>query len=193
MKFNNPPALILIDIQKGLEEVEYYGGGRNNPEAEQQAASLLAIWRRKKYPIYHIKHLGKPPSPLTPGTVGNEIKDIVKPLSDEPIVEKDTNSAFMGTPLHQMLQDSGVTDLVLVGLTTPHCVSSTARMAGNLGYKTYVVADATAAFDTLGPDGARYEADLVHRVCLASLHREFATVIESDILIPNVLNSTKKE
>ncbi|GGD43507.1 cysteine hydrolase family protein [Muriicola marianensis] len=186
MEFKNSPALILIDIQKGLEEVDYYGGCRNNPEAEHRAADLLAIWREKKYPVYHIKHDGNPPSPLSPGTPGNDFKDMVTPGDGETIVEKNTNSAFLGTPLHQMLQDSGITDLVLVGLTTAHCVSSTARMAGNLGYNTFVVSDATATFDTLGPDGTKYEADLVHRICLSSLHREFATVIESDILIPNL-------
>ncbi len=186
IKFRKPPALLLIDIQKGMDEFDYYGGNRNNPAAEERAAELLSIWREKEFPVFHIRHKGTPPSPLTPGKPGHEFKDIVQPAEGEPVVEKDTNSAFIGTPLHRMLQDSGVTDLVLVGLTTAHCVSSTARMAGNLGYHTCVISDATATFDTLGPDGERYEADLVHRVCLASLHREFATVINSDLLISNL-------
>lgn len=184
MRFKQPPALLLIDIQKGLDELDYYGGGRNNPHAETRAAELLRIWREKKYPLFHIKHKGSPPSPLSPGGIGNDIKDIVSPETGETILEKDTNSAFLGTHLHQLLQDLGIKDLVLVGLTTAHCVSSTARMAGNLGYNTYVISDATATFDTLGPDGEAYEADLVHRICLASLHKEFAMVIDSASLIP---------
>lgn len=183
MKLNDTPALILIDIQKGLDELDYYGGGRNNPEAEACAARLLSFWREQNLPLFHIRHRGTPPSPLSPGTAGNDFKDAVLPLEGEPVLEKETNSAFMGTALHEKLQASGVTTLVLVGLTTAHCVSSTARMAGNLGYHTYVISDATATFDTLGPDGIKYEADLVHRICLASLHREFATVLGSDELL----------
>ena len=183
MKFNNSPALILIDIQKGLEDLDYYGGGRNNPGAEACAARLLSIWRGRNYPVYHIRHMGTPPSPLSPGTTGNEFKDAVLPLEGEAVLEKETNSAFLGTALHEKLQASGINTLVLAGLTTAHCVSSTARMAGNLGYHTYVISDATATFDTLGPDGRKYKADLVHRICLASLHREFATVISSEDLL----------
>ncbi len=183
MKFEIPPALILIDIQKGLDEVDYYGGGRNNTEAEACAARLLSLWRERGFPIYHIRHKGTPPSPLSPGTPGNDFKDAVQPRVRESVLEKETNSAFMGTALHEELQASGITTLVIVGLTTAHCVSSTARMAGNLGYDTYVISDATATFDTLGPDGIKYEADMVHRICLAALHREFATVVSSRDII----------
>jgi nicotinamidase-related amidase len=183
MKFKTPPALILIDIQKGLNELDYYGGRRNNPEAEESAARLLALWRERNYPLFHIRHMGTPPSPLSAGTPGNDFKDSVRPLSGESILEKTTNSAFMGTGLHELLQASGINALVLAGLTTAHCVSTTARVAGNLGYHTYVISDATATFDILGPDGEKYEADLVHRICLASLHREFATVMASEDFI----------
>lgn len=183
MKFDNPPALLLIDIQKGLDQLAYYGGGRNNPDAEERAAELLAFWRKRKYPLYHVKHNGTLPSPLTPGKPGNDFKEITKPLQEEQVIEKQTNSAFLGTSLHQMLQESGITHLVIVGLTTPHCVSSTARMAGNLGYHTYVISDATAAFDSLGPGGESFEAELVHKISLASLHNEFAQVLDSKSLL----------
>ena len=183
MKFDNPPALLLIDIQKGLDELDYYGGARNNTHAEERAAELLAFWRKENYPLFHIKHNGKAPSPLTPGKPGNAFKEITKPIEGERVIEKQTNSAFIGTPLHQILQESGITHLVIVGLTTPHCISSTARMAGNLGYTTYVISDATAAFDTPGTQGEKFDADLVHRVSLANLHNEFAMVLDSESLL----------
>ena len=182
MKFTSLPALILIDIQKGLDDLEYYGGARNNPYAEESAAVLLEYWRKMGYPLFHVKHNGIPPSPLRLGAPGNEIKEIVRPEEGETVIEKETNSAFLNTPLHDMIQKNGITDLVLAGLTTAHCVSSTARMAGNLGYNTYVISDASATFDTLGPDGEKFEAEMVHRISLANLHREFATVIDSKTL-----------
>lgn len=179
MKRKQPPALILIDIQKGLEELDYYGGARNNPDAEEKAAILLAYWRVQNYPIFHIKHNGTPPSPLTKERTGNEFKEITKPIKGEIILEKSSNSAFINTPLHKMLKDMQISDVVLVGLTTSHCVSSTARMAGNFGYNTFVISDATATFDTLGPEGEKFEASLVHKITLANLHKEFATVLNT--------------
>jgi nicotinamidase-related amidase len=86
------------------------------------------------------------------------------------------NSGFIGTDLEPYLRANGIDNLVIVGLTTDHCVSTTARMAGNLGFTVTLVEDATATFERNGPDGIHYSADLMHRAALASLHGEFATV-----------------
>jgi nicotinamidase-related amidase len=59
------------------------------------------------------------------------------------------------------------------------CVSTTTRMAAILGFEVVVVADGTATFARVGHDGRAYSADEVHRLALASLHGEFATVIET--------------
>ncbi|MEZ2414586.1 cysteine hydrolase family protein [Muriicola sp. E247] len=193
METKQPPALILIDIQKGLEELDYYGGARNNPDAEKKAATLLAYWRDQKYPVFHIKHNGTPPSPLTKGRPGNEFKEITKPVKGESILEKSSNSAFINTSLHKMLKDKQISDLVLVGLTTSHCVSSTARMAGNIGYNTFVISDATATFDTLGPEGEHFKASLVHKITLANLHKEFATVLKTKKMLELMVNKLKKK
>ena len=184
MNSESKPALLLIDIQKGLDDIDYYGGHRNNLQAESNARKVLAFWRNHKLPIFHIKHNStNPNSPLVKGQTGNYFKDIVKPLANETIIEKEVNSAFMGTDLKQQLDEREINELVIAGLTTDHCISSSARMAGNLGYKTYVVSDATATFDKVGANGIKYEAELIHEVALASLHNEFATVIETDDLL----------
>ncbi|NNJ90010.1 MAG: cysteine hydrolase [Eudoraea sp.] len=183
MTLNDQPALLLIDIQKGLNDLAYYGGQRNNPRAEERAAEILDFWRTQQLPVVHIKHTGTPPSPLTKGTPGNDFKEIARPVKGETIFEKETNSAFIGTQLDEFLNRKGIINLVLVGLTTAHCISSTARMAGNLGYNTYIISDATATFNTLGIDGKPYEAKLVHDICLATLKNEFATILDTESLL----------
>jgi len=94
-------------------------------------------------------------------------------------VQKSVNSAFIGTTLESDLRASGYRTLVLTGMQTNLCVSTTARMAGNLGFDTVVVSDATATFDNTGPDGRLFPAQLLHDVALADLHGEFATVLDT--------------
>lgn len=175
-------ALIVIDVQQGFDDPVH--GRRNNPLAEQKTALLLDAWRRTKRPIFHIQHLSREAgSPLRPGQPGVEIKALVKPHDGEPVICKHVNSAFIGTDLEDRLRQQGIATVVITGLTTDHCVSTTTRMAGNLGFRTYLVSDATATFDRLGPDGRRHRAEDVQAVTLASLHGEFATVIDTDELL----------
>lgn len=181
------PALLLIDIQKGLDDIDYYGGHRNNLQAEANAKRILDFWRNQKFPIFHIKHNStNPDSPLVQGQPGNAFKDIVKPLANETIVVKQVNSAFIGTDLKQQLDVLAVKKVVIVGLTTDHCISSSARMAGNLGYNTFLVSDATATFDKVGPDGTKFAAEMIHEIELASLHNEFANVISTHELLRQI-------
>jgi nicotinamidase-related amidase len=172
------PALILIDIQKGFDDVEYWGGERNNPDAEYNAGILLDIWRDNQLPIFHIQHCSSNPnSLLSELNAGNDFKEIVKPIPGEPIIKKNVNSAFIGTNLKQQLDEQKINTLVIVGLTTDHCVSTTTRMAGNFGFETFVVSDATATFNKKGIDGQHYSAALIHETALASLNGEFATIV----------------
>ena len=181
------PALILIDIQKAFDNVEYWGGQRNNLDAEKNAGDLLQYWRQYKLPIFHIKHCSSnPASILNETNQGNEFKDIVKPLDGESIIKKNVNSAFIGTDLKERLDNEKISKLVIVGLTTDHCVSTTARMAGNYGFDTYIVSDATATFNKKGLDGQNYSAELIHETALASLNKEFATVLTTNYLKENL-------
>ena len=170
-------TLLLIDIQVGFSDPAW--GERNNPQAEENARSLLQFWRTNGLPIVHIKHVSTTPgSPLT--GAGAKFKTEVQPQGDETVFEKSVNSAFIGTDLDHYLKQTGTTDLTICGLTTPHCVSTTARMAANLGYKVRLVADACAAFtsnaDVSFDNGPDLTANEIHRSALAHLHGEFATV-----------------
>ena len=178
---NNAPALLLVDIQKAFDNHLYWGGNRNNPQAEANAERLLAHWRQQGWPVIHIQHdSASPTSLLRKGQAGNEFKDEVLPIAGEPVFSKAVNSAFIGTGLQAYLEAHHINTLVIAGLTTDHCVSTTTRMAGNLGFETYLMADATATFDKIGFDGQHYPAEVIHQTALASLHGEFATVLTTD-------------
>lgn len=184
-------ALLVIDVQRGFDEPGW--GPRNNRQAEANVSRLLAAWRDAGRPVLHAQHVSvEPGSTLGPGQPGVEIKPEAEPHPGEPVFRKHVNSAFIGTELEAYLREHGIESLVMVGLTTNHCVSTTARMAGNLGFETYVVEDATATFDRVGPDGVLHPAELVHAVSLASLHGEFATVVTCEQLLgPRASSETK--
>ncbi len=168
-------ALLVIDVQKGLDEPSW--GKRNNPQAESNIALLLSQWRKHGLPIVHIRHCSvMPNSPLRLELPGNAFKDEARPLAGEKLFSKSVNSAFIGTGLEQYLREQDISSLVIVGLTTDHCVSTSVRMAGNLGFDVTLVSDATATFDRQGYDGVRYSADDIHKINLVSLDGEFCAV-----------------
>lgn len=175
-------ALILIDIQQGFDLPRW--GKRNNSDAEANSQKILQNWRAAERLIIHIKHDSvDPASPLYPGQSGNQIKAIVQPQDDEPVLVKHVNSAFIGTDLEQRLHLQDIHTIVLVGLTTDHCVSTTARMGANLGFNVVVVADATATFDRVNYDGIHYIAQQMHDTALTSLNGEFARVMQTQELL----------
>ncbi len=175
-------ALLLIDVQQGFDDPMW--GKRNNPDLELNIAKLLDAWREAKRPIIHVQHCSvNPIYPLHPDNSGNAFKPEAMPIDGESIFQKTVNSAFIGTDLEAYLRVQGIDDLVIVGLTTDHCVSTSTRMAGNLGFNVFLVSDATATFGKTGPDGREYSAEEIHAVNLASLHEEFCQVVTTQALI----------
>ena len=171
-------ALLIIDVQQGFDEPCW--GRRNNPEMETRIVELLNAWRASNRPVIHAKHMSSDPtSPLRPGQPGNDFKAPVIPLPGESVVEKCVHSCFIGTALEEELRRRGQHTLVIVGMMTNHCVSTTVRMAGNLGFAAWVVSDATATFDRVGPDGIRYPAEQIQAIALSDLHGEFGAVVDT--------------
>lgn len=182
MQLPDNTALIVIDVQQAFNDPSW--GPRNNPDAEATIARLLGSWRAAKRPVIHVHHHSSYPEGMFhPSKTGAAVKPEAAPLEGEVVILKNVNSAFIGTDLEQRLRASGVATVVIVGITTDHCVSTTARMAGNLGFTTIVVADATATFERRGHDGRSYSAEQVHDTALASLQGEFATVVVSEQLL----------
>lgn len=177
------PALIVVDVQCGFDDAGFWGP-RDNPECEDNIARLLAAWRTREWPVVFVRHDSRDPeSPLAVGTPGNEFMDIITGEPDL-LVSKTVNSSFLGTPdLHAWLQSEGISEVVICGITTNHCCETTARFAGNLGYETTFVIDATHTFDRTGPDGTSVPAAHLSEITAVNLHGEFATVVSTEDLM----------
>ena len=179
LAFDARTALIPIDVQQAFDMA-----ASSNPAMEGNGLRLLSAWRSAGLPLIHVRHDSvEPGSPLTPGLPGNALRPGFAPAAHEPLVTKSVNAAFIGTDLDLRLRRLRVEQVVLFGLTTDMCVSTTARVAANLGYRTVVIGDATACFDLVGDDGEMIPAKDIHRAHLATLHAEFATVATTDAVL----------
>ena len=174
------PALIVIDVQRAFDEWEAAGKRRNNPQAVARIAELLAAFRTRGLPIFHIRHQGtRPGSSFLPNSTGYPVKDEARELDGEPVIVKKVNSAFIGTDLERRLRGKAIRTLVICGATTNHCVETTTRMAGNLGFDARLVRDATWTFDRTGPDGDAHSAEEIHAMTLSNLNSEFARIVSA--------------
>ncbi|MDQ3658035.1 MAG: cysteine hydrolase [Chloroflexota bacterium] len=154
------------------------------PHAEGNAACLVGVWRAGGRPLVHIQHRSvNPDSPLWPEKPGVAIKSVVTPRDGEPLMTKTVNNAFVGTGLEQFLRERQIAQVVIAGLTTNHCVDTTTRMAGDLGFNPILVSDASATFDRTGPDGVTWPAETVHAVTMANLLDEFAEIAMTDEIL----------
>jgi nicotinamidase-related amidase len=175
-------VLLLIDLQKAIDHPSW--GERNNPDAEQKVAALLAAWRERAMPVIHIRHDStSSESHYRPGQAGNEFKPEAQPRPGETVVAKRVNSAFIGTELADLLIRNGQTVLVVAGVITNNSVEATVRMAGNLGFETYLVEDACFTFGRRDWTGRWRTAGEVHAMSLANLDGEYCSVVTaSDVL-----------
>jgi nicotinamidase-related amidase len=173
-------ALVVVDVQRGFDDSDFWGL-RDNADCEANVERLIAAWRAARRPLVFVRHDSiEPGSPLQAGGPGNAFKDVVTGEPDL-LVSKTVNSAFYGSPdLHAWLQAQEIPAIAVCGITTDHCVETTARMGGNLGYDVLFVLDATHTFDRVGPDGETVAAPELARATAASLHGEFATVVRTD-------------
>ncbi|MCM3690725.1 cysteine hydrolase family protein [Neobacillus niacini] len=184
--FVKPPALLVLDVQKGFDDS--YWGKRNNPQAEENILTLLTVWRKRGWEVIYSKHLSLlPKSPLNyQNKAGVEFKEIIQPLPQEVIFQKNVNSAFIGTELESYLRDKQMTSVIITGLSTQHCVSTTTRMSGNLGFETFLVEDATAAYEITDHKGNTLSPEDVHKYEIAALHKEFATIVTTDDVLAQI-------
>ena len=77
------------------------------------------------------------------GQIEHEIVDELKPLPDEPVLNKVTMGAFGSTGIDTLLKAKGITELVCTGVSTNNCVGMTAMEASDRGYSVVLTSDAT--------------------------------------------------
>src|SRR5215831_17586139 len=175
-------ALLVIDVQKAIDHPSW--GDRNNPDAERNIAALLEAWRTTGRPVYHIRHDStEPTSHYRPGQPGHDFKPEAQPAAGETVIPKRVNSAFIGTDLESRLRAAGIDTLVVAGVITNNSVEATVRMAGNLGFRTFLAEDAAFTFGRRDWNGQFHPASEVHALSLANLHGEYATVVDTDWIL----------
>ncbi|KAF7345534.1 Cysteine hydrolase [Mycena venus] len=192
-------ALVVIDVQQAFLEPHYLKRERSTPKLETNIAGLLATFRANKLPIFHIHHVNTKnensffyektrPTNVLP-------MDFVAPNDGEPVLRKYDKSSGFGaflvsdgtTDLSDVLNAQGIKTLILVGISSPHCVGSTARSAGDRGFSVIVIGDATATYAAGvvefggskgdSEDGNSWGAETVHGVAMAHLQGELADVV----------------
>jgi len=183
---NKPlPCLVIIDMQKCMANTP--ADSRNNPQAEDNIVQLLQAWRAANAPVVHVRHISRSPnSAFAPGQSGVELQKALQPLRHEHVVEKNVPDAFINTALERWLRVRDLNRIVLVGVSTNNSVEASTRTAGNLGFDTVVVLDATFAFAMTDYAGRLRSADEVHAMSLANLSGEYATIMDTREVLANL-------
>jgi nicotinamidase-related amidase len=181
--FSLNTALLVIDPQKGVNDVSHWGGPtgrRNNPEAEGRIAAILAMWRAAGLPVIFTQHDSRQRvSPLKIDLPSGAFIAGLEPRPQELVIRKDVNSAFIGTHLELELRRRDIRRLVVLGFFTNYCVETTVRMAGNMGFDTYLVHDACATTNQIGVGGLDHDPQLMHEIAVTSMNGEFCTALQT--------------
>ena len=135
---SDTPALVVIDVQKGLIE----GFEEDWSDVLPVISALVFRARDDGVPVVLVQHCGSPQAhPLHPTQLGWALHPAVDPQPGDLRVEKRWSDAFRDTTLDAILREALVTRVVLVGAQTEYCVDTTARRAASLGYDVDLVAD----------------------------------------------------
>ncbi len=176
-------ALLVIDIQN-----DYFPGGNmeleGSEEAGRVAGGLLAAFRERALPVFHIQHISTRPGSgfFLPHTDGARIHRSVEPLPGETVVVKHHPNSFRETPLLQLLRDRSVTKLVIVGMMTHMCVDTTTRAACDLGFSCALAHDACAG-RALSFDDRTVSARDAHTAYMGALNGIFARVTDGATIL----------
>lgn len=170
------PALVIVDMQRAFDGLPW--GRRWNADVDTNGRAVLAAFRKAALPIIHVRHDSvEPNSTLSPDRPGNAFRPGFEPQGDEPVVSKSVNAAFIGTDLDLRLRRLGVDGVVVFGISTDQCVSTTTRVGSNTGWRMVLVEDACDCFDLPDGKGGLIPAETIHAAHVATLRAEFAAVV----------------
>lgn len=169
-------ALLIIDMQRDFIEPGGFGESLGNDVTLLQAivptvAQVLEAWRRAGGMVVHTRESHRadlsdcPPakrlrgSPrlrigddgpmgriLVQGEPGNQIIPALAPLAGETVIDKPGKGAFYATPLHALLTQAGISQIVCMGVTTEVCVQTTLREANDRGFDCLLLEDCTESY-----------------------------------------------
>jgi nicotinamidase-related amidase len=169
-------ALLIIDMQRDFLEPGGFGEMLGNDVSQLRSAiepnrRLLAAWRAKNLPVMHTREGHRPDlTDLPPakkirgrgkttigdagpmgrilvrGEAGHDIIPELYPLPSEPVIDKPGKGAFFATDLHAILQNRGIQQLIVTGVTTEVCVNTTVREANDRGYDCLVPSDCVGSY-----------------------------------------------
>jgi nicotinamidase-related amidase len=169
-------ALVIIDMQRDFIEPGGFGESLGNKVALLEAIvpatqAVLATWRKAGGLVVHTREAHEadlsdcPPAKrnrgnpslrigdvgpmgriLVKGEPGNQIIPALAPIAGEIVIDKPGKGAFYATPLHNLLQQAGITHLVFMGVTTEVCVQTSMREANDRGYDCLLLEDCTESY-----------------------------------------------
>lgn len=175
-----PVALVVIDMQEGMADRIRAGREQANPQAGENTAALLALFRARGLPVIHVFHDDPhPESPFRKGLPSAEPMVCARPVAGETVFWKHGSSAFHGTGLDEHLRRHGIGTIVLTGAVAAFCVTSSTRQGSDLGFDILLPGDALVGFDLPAHDGGRLDAGTVLRVTLSLLGADFARLVET--------------
>ena len=171
-------VLLPIDMQQAFDEPRW--PRRWNSDVDANGQALLEAWRLAARPIIHVRHDSiTPGSSLAPGGAGNAFRPGFEPQPGEALLSKSVNSAFIGTDLDLRLKRLGASHVIVFGISTDMCVSTTVRTGANMGWDMILVPDASDCFDLPDGNGGTIAAEEVHRAHVATLAFEFCRTINT--------------
>lgn len=169
-------ALIIIDMQRDFVDPGGFGEALGNDvsllrRAVPPTQRVLAAARRAGLFVIHTREGHRadladcPPSKLSRGKLetgigdpgpmgrilvrgeyGHDIVQELQPLPGEPVIDKPGKGSFYATDLERILENRGIRQLVVCGVTTEVCVHTTVREANDRGYDALVLEDCVASY-----------------------------------------------
>ena len=170
-------ALLIIDMQNFVKERVQQGVDYFPQDSIENMLPIIEKFRTAGCPVIHVRHqTPEQGSPLHHSSSSSQPLASFEERAGEPVFIKHTSSAFSSTGLLAHLQETHISEVVVIGAVAGFCVNSTVRMGADLGLKMTVLNDAVLSFEL---EKYQLSAKALHDVTLALLEAGFAQVTDA--------------